>query len=519
MKKTIEIMLAFFVLLVAFLIVSNFINKDETITYELDITNAKVVYEVNEEFDNENMFIKASDDTVINITYDMISGFDTSEVRTVNVTITYLEYISEIYSITVIENEAKVILDNLELPNTITNHIELPTSIDGYNITWSSSNEAAITSKGIVSFNENEYRDIIVLKASINGFEKEFNIQIEMPEIISYEITNTTYNENILKIEIIGKDKNDVQYNFDFTNMENFNFIIEFESSFEVSFISSFENGYCYILDDFTLLNITTKLNNEVNYYVVDSINQTLNEVTELNVYFIDNTLDLQTVIYNSNENDTLCLKDGVYEFTKLIFVNKKLNIIGSSMDNTILKFTGSGYGQASIIFEREGSLCNLTLDCLAITESTFTVKISPFEGTAGEAGLEITSFLIKNVVSKGGKGLACHFVDNFIIDNLTVLQQTVGGVCLSVASSFVTISNSTTISTDKTWGSIGVMYSENNYAYPKAAYVVVENNNNFDHVLYSSRYDLFGDTIFNIKDPSYVSVVSNNTQVFSKEN
>ncbi len=181
----------------------------------------------------------------------------------------------------------------------------------------------------------------------------------------------------------------------------------------------------------------------------------------------------------------TVILSDGTYELGHLE-VNNKINLKGTSVDNTILQVNSDPIsGQAGVYVKENGSISDLTI--ISSTDLD-ALKIS------GNTSGSITDYKVSNIKVIGGKsGINIHGVKNATIDGVNVSEAR--GKSVSIASSNVTITNSTLALAG--WGTaVTIEYNPDNLAsYPSASVVTIATNNDIKgpilatYVNYDNRF------------------------------
>lgn len=125
----------------------------------------------------------------------------------------------------------------------------------------------------------------------------------------------------------------------------------------------------------------------------------------------------LQAAIDNASDGDIIYLKNGSYDFSSNLVINKQISIVGQSRDGVVIKDTRGNAQQFLLVSADNVVLQDLTVNHVT-TDTNIGIAISVSGG--GWPQTRIDNFLMYNVksqYSKGGLGIRS---DNFIVEGCT---------------------------------------------------------------------------------------------------
>ena len=229
--------------------------------------------------------------------------------------------------------------------------------------------------------------------------------------------------------------------------------------------------------------------------------NGTVVEATDFTVTITNKLASVMNDVLAVLPNGTKVeLADGEYEVGSLDIQNQ-IFLEGSSL-NTVLKVSDVISNQASIYISNNGSISNMKIE--SINDYYAALKVS------GNSLKEIEHYTISNIEIIGGKtGINIHGVKNAIVDGVSISENS--AVAISVASSYVTITNSNLAAGG--WGmAIGIMYDpDNKVSYPIPATVKIGSGNMLETGVYAEYYE--DDNDFDFQDDFTGEIVYDGNQ------
>lgn len=129
------------------------------------------------------------------------------------------------------EKSASQTIEEILIPATTNKSLTLPTKLNGYAVSFTSSNKYGITSTGQVSYSTFWYTKPTALTADVAGATKNFTLQLMMPTISSYKVEEVglqlvdsskplknKFNWATIYARVAGIDTDGVSHYFSFTN-------------------------------------------------------------------------------------------------------------------------------------------------------------------------------------------------------------------------------------------------------------------------------------------------------------